>query len=81
MQVQEDVKVISSERFVANGDKNKLYMLVGLSKEKSVPAASYKLLVLLRGGDGSEEFRWFVQRDKKFALPADTLIAELVAPN
>ena len=77
----EDVKDISSERFFANGDKNKTYRLVGLSREKPVPASGYKLLVLLPGGDGSEEFRWFVQRIKKYALPADVLIAQLVAPN
>ncbi len=76
----DDIKDVSSERFFAKGDKNKLYRLVGLSKEITVPPSGYKLLVLLPGGDGSEEFRWFVRRIKKFALPADMLVAQLVAP-
>ena len=80
LQEPEDVKDVSSQRYFANGDNNELYRLVGLSKDAPVPAAGYKLLVVLPGGDGSEDFRWFVQRIKKNALPVDVLIAQLVAP-
>ena len=75
-----DIKDVSSERFFAKGDKNRLYRLLGLSKEAPVPASGYKLLVLLPGGDDSETFQWFVRRVKKYALPADMLVAQLAAP-
>ena len=39
--------------------------------------------IIRDGGDwpkAVEEFRWFVRRVKKYALPADMLVAQLVAP-
>ena len=76
----DDIRDVRSDRYFANGDKDEVYRLVGLSKDTPAPAAGYKLLVVLPGGDGDEDFRWFISRVKKYALPTDVLIAELVAP-
>lgn len=75
-----DIADIPSVRQFAGGDKNKLYRLVGLDPKATAPEGGYSLLVILPGGDGSEEFRWFIRRIKKNALPKNMLVAQLVAP-
>ena len=76
----EEIADTPSVRHFAGGDKNKLYRLVGFDPKATAPNGGYSLLVILPGGDGSEEFRWFIRRIKKYALPKEMLVAELVAP-
>jgi predicted esterase/type II secretory pathway pseudopilin PulG len=44
------------------------------------PAAGYKLLVVLPGGDGGSDFRPFVQAIARNCLNDDFLLVELIAP-
>jgi predicted esterase len=76
----EDIADVPSVRQFAGGDKNKLYRLVGFDAKRTVPKEGYSLLLVLPGGDGSEQFRWFIRRIKKNALPKNMLVAQLVAP-
>jgi predicted esterase len=46
----------------------------------TAPAGGYKLLIVLPGGDGSEEFRPFVSNMAKQALPPGYIVAQAVAP-
>lgn len=70
---QDDVADVPSER-IQLGEKQ-VYFLVGDVKgEKARP-----LLLMLPGGDGSEEFNAFVKRIWKNALPKEFVVAQLVA--
>jgi predicted esterase len=64
----------------AGADENKRFFLIGPRAGAAKPATGYRLVLVLPGGDGSAEFRPFVQRMFKNALSEDTVIAELVAP-
>ena len=77
----EDVRDIASQLIKLRDDPQRVYRLVGLKAAQAAPAGGYKLLVVLPGGDGSDEFRWFVRRMKANALPDDMLIAQIIAPN
>ncbi|MBC8138872.1 MAG: hypothetical protein H8F28_23585 [Fibrella sp.] len=78
--IPEDIADTPSVRQFAGGDANKLYRLVGFDPKAPAPKEGYSLLLLLPGGDGGEDFRWFIQRIKKNALPKNMLVAQLVAP-
>ena len=74
-----DVADVPLEERNAGNDPRKRYLLIGPAAKEAVPPAGYKLLILLPGGDGSADFRWFVKRIAKYALPRGYLVAELVA--
>ena len=76
----EDIRDVPSQRIALNDDPQRVYRLVGLKAGNPAPAGGYKLLVALPGGDGSDEFRAFIRRMKKYALPDDMLIAQIIAP-
>ncbi|HEX8522108.1 MAG TPA: HEAT repeat domain-containing protein [Tepidisphaeraceae bacterium] len=63
----------------AGGDEKKQYFLIGPMGKKA-PAAGYRLLLVLPGGDGSAEFKPFVSNMLPQALNDKYLIAQLVAP-
>jgi poly(3-hydroxybutyrate) depolymerase len=63
----------------ANKDENKRYLLIGPTPDAKPPKDGYRLLLVLPGGDGSAEFRWFVQNIRRQVLSDDYLVAELVA--
>lgn len=75
----DDVKDITNEEIKIGNDSMQRYFLIGADK-KEVPAAGYKLLIVMPGGDGSADFNPFVRRMKKYALPKEYIVAELVAP-
>jgi len=62
------------------GDANKRYFLINPAPTAAVPAAGYRLLVVLPGGDGSDEFHPFVKNLAAQALPSGYLVAQAVAP-
>lgn len=62
------------------GDSHKRYFLINPAPAAKPPASGYKLLVVLPGGDGSEEFHPFVKNLAAQALPDGYLVAEAVAP-
>ena len=63
----------------AGDDEHKRYFLMGPKSEKP-PEQGYKLLLVLPGGDGSDEFRPFIESVAKNALSDEYLVAQLVAP-
>jgi predicted esterase len=60
------------------GDTNKRYFLIG--PETAAQASGYKLLVVLPGGDGSENFQEFVKNIAAKGLPPGYIVAQAVAP-
>jgi predicted esterase len=62
-------------------DDTQRYFLIGPRDEKAKPpAAGYKLLLVLPGGDGSADFAMFVRRIAAHATTDQWLVAQLVAP-
>jgi predicted esterase len=71
---------ISAKDYFANGNSNQHYWLIRKAGSTNPPAAGYRLLLVLPGGDGGPDFRPFVQRICKNALPDNFLVAQLIAP-
>ncbi len=69
----------SVEERTAGADDQMKYFLIG-PMGTAAPKEGYRLLVVLPGGDGSEEFRGFVSSMLPKALNEKYLVAELVAP-
>ncbi|UCD74634.1 MAG: hypothetical protein JSV91_12700 [Phycisphaerales bacterium] len=74
----EEAKITSLER-QAGGDENKRYFLIGPREAEKPPEAGHGLLVVLPGGDGSADFRPFVERILKRAAPEGYVVAQPVA--
>ncbi|HPF38442.1 MAG TPA: bifunctional diaminohydroxyphosphoribosylaminopyrimidine deaminase/5-amino-6-(5-phosphoribosylamino)uracil reductase RibD [Phycisphaerae bacterium] len=68
----------STERF-ADKDPHKRYFLIGATTAERAPESGFRLLVVLPGGDGGEDFQPFVRRIFSKALPDGYLVAQLVA--
>ena len=62
----------------AGGDPRKRYLLIGT--RAPAPTDGYRLLVVLPGGAGGDDFQYFVKRVQARGLPPGYLIAELIAP-
>ena len=69
-----DVADVPNADLRAGNDPLKRYFLIGK------PAATNKLVVVLPGGDGGEDFNPFLRRVWKNALPPGYLMAQVVAP-
>ncbi len=76
----EEFEDISAEEHFANSNTNQHYWLIRNTSGTNPPATGHRLLLVLPGGDGGSDFRPFVQRICKNALPDDFLVAELIAP-
>jgi len=76
---QSDVSGIYTEELKAGGDINMIYLLHRFGWRPQEPKGGFGLVVVLPGGDGSEEFAPFVQRIHKNALSREYLVAQLVA--
>jgi beta-lactamase regulating signal transducer with metallopeptidase domain/predicted esterase len=76
-----DIQDVPVAEMRAEGDRDKLYLLIGAGANAVAPTSGYRLLLVLPGGDGSAEFQYFVRRIRKHALSEDYLIAQLVAPS
>ena len=63
----------------AGGEEKMRYFLMGPTGD-AAPAGGYRLLLVLPGGDGSDEFRPFVANVLSRALPDGYVVAQLVAP-
>src|ERR1700678_3466948 len=74
----EDVADVPANEQRVGGDENKRYLLI--QREEAAPERGYGLVVVLPGGDGSDNFSPFVRRILKNALPPGYLIAEPIAP-
>jgi len=71
--------VATAEERYADGDSNKQYFLIGGGNDSKPPAKTYRLLVVLPGGDGGPDFNPFVRRIHQNALNENYLVAQLVA--
>ena len=74
-----DIASVPSVERQADGDKNKLYFLIGHDEEKKAPRKGYKLLLILPGGSGGRDFGAFCRRIHKFALDDAWIAAQLVS--
>ena len=63
----------------ANDNERMRYFLMGPKVEKA-PKDGYRLLLVLPGGDGSDEFRQFIESVARQAVSNQYLVAQLVAP-
>src|SRR5262245_46816464 len=70
---------VPSETLKAGGDDQKQYFLIGASKDRKVPKEGFGLVVIMPGGDGSDEFHPFVKRLYEKALPDGYLAAQPIA--
>ncbi len=74
---QQDVQDVPSEKYQLK-DTPLHYHVIGDQAAKP-PAEGFKLLVVLPGGDGSDDFLPFVKRISKHALDDDYLVIQLVS--
>ena len=77
---EELFKDVVSRKIFASGDENKCYFLIGDDFRLRLPNATFKLLIVLPGGDGGEDFNPFVQRLFKNSLSDEYIVVQLVAP-
>jgi predicted esterase len=75
----DDVADVPSEERFADGDTNKLSLLIDRPKTTGNKTRQ-PLLLVLPGGDGGRAFHPFVKRIFKNALPEGYLVAQPVAP-
>ncbi len=70
---------LKSQDLRAAGDDSKRYFLIDAAPQSAAPEAGYGLLIVMPGGDGSADFRPFVERIAESALPQGYLVAQPVA--
>jgi hypothetical protein len=70
---------IRSKKFTSKPETLQ-YLLIAAAGKLDTPDEGYKLLVVLPGGDGSEDFLPFVKRIYKHALSDEYLVLQLLAP-
>src|SRR5437899_2765803 len=75
---RDDDDIPSKER-KAGGDANKRYFLIGPRKDVKAPKEGFGLVLVMPGGDGSEDFQEFVKSLYEEALPERYLVAQLVS--
>lgn len=73
-----DIRDVPAQERKVGGDAQKQYFLIG-NTEKA-PVGGFPLLIVLPGGDGSANFRPFLQRVYKNALKQPWLLVQVVAP-
>jgi predicted esterase len=70
---------VPSEKRKAGGDEHKQYFLIGAAKDRKAPKDGFGLIVIMPGGDGSEEFHPFVKQLFQKALPEGYLAVQPIA--
>lgn len=74
----ETPKTVTVEDLLVDGDRDKRYFL--MTPEGDAPEPGRPVLVVLPGGDGSADFRAFVETIARRHTPADFAIVQPVAP-
>jgi predicted esterase len=77
----DDIADIPSQDLTVDGNDRMRYFLVGPKKGAVAPDSGFKLVVVMPGGDGSEDFHPFVRRLYKYAMNDEFLVAQPVAVN
>jgi len=74
-----DVADIPAQDLTVAGNRSMRYFLIGPRKNALPPQPGFKLVVVMPGGDGSEDFHPFVRRLYKHGMGDDYLAAQPVA--
>jgi predicted esterase len=74
-----DVADVPTEDRLVGSNKQMRYFRIGPRKDAKAPEDGYKLIVILPGGDGSEQFHPFVRRLYQNAFGDDYLAVQPVA--
>lgn len=77
---QEDVAHVKATDLRAGGEERMRYFLIGPHEGTTAPKGGWKLLLVLPGGGGGEDFHPFLKRVYDRAVPRGWLAAQLVAP-
>jgi predicted esterase len=76
---QEEVEGVRAKEFSLDPAELKYY-LIGADGKLTTPEHGYKLLIVIPGGDGGEDFQPFIKNIYKNVLDEDYLVLQLVAP-
>jgi len=71
---------IPSQDLRIGDDPNRRYILFGPDAQSTQPASGWGLVVVLPGGDGSDEFRTFVSNIAAKGVPDGLIVAQAIAP-
>lgn len=77
---QDDGADQQSEIELAGSDEHKQFFLYGPKSGAEQPEAGYKLLVVIPGGNGSRDFRGFVENIARNSTSDEFIVVQLVAP-
>jgi predicted esterase len=76
-----DVADVPAQKLSVGSNEKMRYFLIGPNKNAAAPKEGYKLLVVMPGGDGGEDFHPFVRRLHKNSLSDEFLTVQPVAFN
>ncbi len=74
-----DVADVPAQDLTVDGNDKMRYFLIGAGEGAKPPEGGYKLVVVMPGGDGGEDFHPFVRRLYKHAMSNEFLVAQPVA--
>ncbi len=74
-----DVADVPAEDLTVEGNERMRYFLIGAGEGAKPPEGGYRLVVVMPGGDGGEDFHPFVRRLWKNSLGKEFLVAQPVA--
>ncbi len=61
-------------------DSHFRYLLIGSKTNEPAPAEGFGLVMILPGGDGSKDFLPFCKEMKRWGIPTNFVVAQLLAP-
>jgi predicted esterase len=74
-----DTADVPAQDLTVEGNDKMRYFLIGAAEGAELPKDGYKLVVVMPGGDGGEDFHPFVRRLYKHAMSGEFLVAQPVA--
>jgi predicted esterase len=74
-----DVADVPAQDLTVDGNERMRYFLIGATEDAEPPKGGYKLVIVMPGGDGGEDFHPFVRRLYKHAMSGEFLVAQPVA--
>lgn len=69
-----DIADVPAQDLTVDGNDKMRYFLIGPQKDAKAPESGFKLVVVMPGGDGSEQFHPFVRRLYKHAMNEKFLV-------
>ncbi len=76
---QDDLADVPAQDLRAGGNARMRHFLIGPAEGAQEPPEGYRLLIVMPGGDGSEQFHPFVKRIWQNALGGEFIVAQPVA--